>query len=465
MRNAAAARRWLRPGLLLALGAIGIPARPQERTEPGPILIEHATLIDVAGGGRTANDVDDVSILLGRGRVLRIGKAIRPPAHATRIDARGAFVIPGLIDAMGALRGQRFADAYLFEGVTSVVVPTGAGNETIAPASPSPHAMAMAEINGVAANGGAPLTSGALATAVDRAARSGARILLIGLDIAPAQLAAVRRAAAAHRLAMVGEMAATTYANAIAGGVRVFARNDRYLTALAPAAVFAHYGRSPNTPAGARPAFRAVCASDPDGEPIRRFAAQLIAAGATAMPALAIEATADDVGADNPWRSRAAAFFDPTDLDNPVDPATGARPYLEQHADRRADLQACARTRRMLDTALHQAGVRYVAASGAPSYGVLPGGGLHVELALLQSIGLAPHEVLAAATSNLADAMRWRDLGSVAPGKRADLLILGSDPRRSLAALEDIRTVILGGTVVDRAALLARAAHPERAKR
>ncbi|HZV67227.1 MAG TPA: hypothetical protein VFG03_20245 [Telluria sp.] len=39
--------------------------------------------------------------------------------------------------------------------------------------------------------------------------------------------------------------------------------------------------------------------------------------------------TADDVGAPNPWLGRSAVFVRPQELDDPVDPATGARPFLD----------------------------------------------------------------------------------------------------------------------------------------
>jgi imidazolonepropionase-like amidohydrolase len=84
----------------------------------------------------------------------------------------------------------------------------------------------------------------------------------------------------------------------------------------------------------------------------------------------------------------------------------------------------------------------------------LPGSGLHVELTLLHRIGLSPREAIAAATSNFADIYGWRDVGRIEPGRVADVLILDSDPRSDLEALNHIDMMIFQGVVVNRRLLL-----------
>jgi len=63
-------------------------------------------------------------------------------------------------------------------------------------------------------------------------------------------------------------------------------------------------------------------------------------------------------------------------------------------------------------------------------------------------------DVLRCATLRAAEAL-WRDdLGSIAPGKRADLLLLRSDPLESLSALRDIERIVYGGRAYEPEALL-----------
>jgi Amidohydrolase family len=163
------------------------------------------------------------------------------------------------------------------------------------------------------------------------------------------------------------------------------------------------------------------------------------------------------VGGPNPWTSRAAAFVDLSDLDDPVDPKSGARPYLDSHPERRDRIQACARRKQEVDRRLHALGAVYLAGTATPSYGVMPGGGLHGELRLLQGIGLTPREALAAATSNIADAFRLADRGKLESGRRADLVILTADPRVDIAAVDAISEVMVNGKFVDRAESMNRA--------
>ncbi|MEI9849901.1 MAG: amidohydrolase family protein [Sphingomonas sp.] len=71
------------------------------------------------------------------------------------------------------------------------------------------------------------------------------------------------------------------------------------------------------------------------------------------------------------------------------------------------------------------------------------------ELGYLRDAGLTNKEVLASATSVGADILGMADkLGTVEPGKIADVILLGSDPEANLSALRDLRYVIGGGRVV-----------------
>jgi imidazolonepropionase-like amidohydrolase len=78
---------------------------------------------------------------------------------------------------------------------------------------------------------------------------------------------------------------------------------------------------------------------------------------------------------------------------------------------------------------------------------------LHLELALLHRIGLSPRETIAAATSNFADIYGWRDVGRIEPGRVADVLILDSDPRSDLEALNHIDMMVFRGAVPQSTAL------------
>jgi imidazolonepropionase-like amidohydrolase len=79
---------------------------------------------------------------------------------------------------------------------------------------------------------------------------------------------------------------------------------------------------------------------------------------------------------------------------------------------------------------------------------------LHRELELFVRAGMTPVEALGAATLGAATHLgRDADLGSVARGRRADLVLVDGDPTRDVSALRRIRLVVKGGTFYDPAAI------------
>jgi adenine deaminase len=85
---------------------------------------------------------------------------------------------------------------------------------------------------------------------------------------------------------------------------------------------------------------------------------------------------------------------------------------------------------------------------------ILPGFSVHEEMALLVQAGLSPLQALQAATINPARAMGATDsLGTVSPGKLADLVLLTANPLENIQHTRRIAGVILDGRHLDRRAL------------
>ena len=102
--------------------------------------------------------------------------------------------------------------------------------------------------------------------------------------------------------------------------------------------------------------------------------------------------------------------------------------------------------------ALRDAGVAVLAGTDANNAGAFHGAGLHGELASLVRAGLTPVQALAAATSVPADRFRLTDRGRVAPGLRADLVLVSGDPTSDISHTLDIVAVWKQGERFDRAA-------------
>jgi hypothetical protein len=130
-------------------------------------------------------------------------------------------------------------------------------------------------------------------------------------------------------------------------------------------------------------------------------------------------------------------------------------------ADRMAGLYASAEGRRLirgfyemgldLTGKAHRAGVRIlVGTDGGDTYS-FPGSAMHDEMAELVKAGLTPAEALRAATLSAAEYLGRADLyGTVAAGRRADLVLLDANPLDDIANTRRIRAVILGGRHLDR---------------
>ncbi len=108
--------------------------------------------------------------------------------------------------------------------------------------------------------------------------------------------------------------------------------------------------------------------------------------------------------------------------------------------------------RRVLDRvgALHAAGVPLLAGSDAPNPGTANGASVHRELELLVRAGLSPVEALHAATAAPADAFGLDDRGRIAPGRKADLVLVRGDATRDVLATRDLAGIWKDGVRFER---------------
>ncbi len=105
---------------------------------------------------------------------------------------------------------------------------------------------------------------------------------------------------------------------------------------------------------------------------------------------------------------------------------------------------------------LHAAGASLVLGSDSGVQDHIYGFSAHRELELMVAGGLSPMEAIVIATSRSADRLGLADTGRLAPGARADFIVLDANPLDDITNTRRIGGVYLRGAAVDRESLRAR---------
>ncbi|GAA3769757.1 amidohydrolase family protein [Terriglobus aquaticus] len=134
----------------------------------------------------------------------------------------------------------------------------------------------------------------------------------------------------------------------------------------------------------------------------------------------------------------AAHFTDPAWRDK----VNGNTQTVEQ--SKAALAQNKANLKRLVDAGVN---VGFGTDSGANTERI-PGFAEHRELHLSVEAGLSPMQAITLATKNAAAEMKLTDRGIIAPGKRADLLVLDADPSQDIDNTQTIRAVWHNGKQV-----------------
>jgi imidazolonepropionase-like amidohydrolase len=99
---------------------------------------------------------------------------------------------------------------------------------------------------------------------------------------------------------------------------------------------------------------------------------------------------------------------------------------------------------------LYDNGVTILSGSDIPNFDLAPGASLHHELELLVEAGIPSLEVIKIATRNGAQALGIEnDVGTIEPGKQADLIILSDNPVDNISNTKKIEAVINNGQFIN----------------
>ena len=299
-------------------------------------------------------------------------------------------------------------------------------------------------------------------------ARLGTRVLWLGHDLTAANTQWIIEHA--HQLGLItyGEFISTSYRVAIEAGVDSLLHMSRYELGVIPDELQQPLMDDPEGPAS-RTAYGYSERLPPTDYHFRNYAKFIALHHTALMPTFSLYYLRLP-NHRNLWKEPAAQLLDPKELFIPSDPATGELNYqlspwtrhlpnygirwMEENARHKADAEASKLW--AINRTIFESGPHYLAASGAPAFGTMPGISMHTELEMLVRLGLSPREALAAATNNYSEQFHWNELGQIAPGRRADILILDGDPTVNIWNARRISTMLVDGNQIDRESLLTK---------
>ncbi len=450
-----------------------------------PLVLTGGTVVDVTSWGHSARDLQDAVVIVREGRITDVGAAgtVAIPKGARVIDCTGKFIIPGLVDGYAGMNSQGQANANLYMGVTTVVVRNDHEHGQIdVGANPRPHLYPIDSV-GVTDNWSLlarqqewmgklkesarriELSPGDTSQQLNDTARLGTRVVLLGHEVTAANTQVI--IARAHQLGLVtyGEFVATPYTVGVEAGVDNLLHLKNYDLGVIPEELQRPLVDDPDGSA-ANTAYDYSQRLPPTDQHLRTYATFLASHHAALMPTFSLHFL-NMPGHRNLWKEPAATILSPAQMFNASNRTTGEMDYplgywsrhtpastqrwFEENLRKKADQDAMRMW--LINEAIFAAYPRYLAASGAPVDGAMPGISLHIELELLVRLGLSPREALAAATNNYALQLGWNELGQVAAGRRADILVVDADPTANIWNARRIAMLIVDGKMVDRDAL------------
>jgi hypothetical protein len=462
----------------------GLLAWPQASV---PLALTGATVVDLTDWGRSARDLPNAVVIVQNGKITDVGPAasIPIPKGARILDCTGKFLVPGLIDGFSGMSSQGQANADLYMGVTTVVASSDSrrGHLDLA-ASPSPHVYLLDSVGTtddwslligqsdwtarLREEVGHPteLSPEDTLNQLAATAKLGTRVVFLGHNITAVNTQWI--IAHAHHLGLVtyGEFVATPYRVGIEAGVDALLHMGRYELGEIPNELQRPLVQDPEGPPAAT-AYDYAEHLPPSDMHLLSYARFIASHRAALMPTFSMYYQRLPDHRDL-WKEPAAALLDPARMFDAPDRKTGemvyplptfarhlpaiAQRYIEENLAKKADQSAIRLWH--INQAIFAANPHYLAASGAPVSGSFNGISMHVELEMLVRLGLTPREALAAATNNYSLQFNWNELGLIAPGRRADILVLDADPTLSAWNTRRISTLILEGNILDRDSLL-----------
>lgn len=485
---------------LIAIGYGGLAYMTREPDRPvmhlpvsGKLLLQHITVVNPRDGSLAS----DMSVLMEHGRIIRVDRDIADVA-SQRVDGRGKFVVPGfndmhahplgpndpsgglalmLANGVTGFRQMSGSDAILAERrelrlpltqeMPELLITPGA---LLTPINASQIAQVRAEVRHQQGEGADFIKAGlvdgpGLFAAIDEGKRVGITVsghVPVGTSVVAAAQAGLR---AIEHLGPANGLLIACSANGdrILAGLRASAKTPKlpelHSHIVEKLAEWALLKRVVNPAAadhdaGAVGPLRQALATYNEAR-CRRAARIFKAVGNWQVPTL-IRLKSIYIADDAAFaRNSELKYMSPKTLAT-WHSVTNEFVRTYPPAERQVMRQGYAASLKLVKL-LDEEGVHMLAGSDATGAGwLVPGHALHQEFDELAKAGLSPLRILQMTTSDPADFLkRQATMGSVTPGRGANLVLLDGDPTRDVTNLHRIAGVVRAGFYYDARALLA----------
>jgi imidazolonepropionase-like amidohydrolase len=405
-------------GLAVALAVVASWLAPSafSATDDGSASVKAfigARIIDGTGKAPMQN----ATLIVRNGRIEAVGPSVKPPAGAQRIDASGKTIIPGLASGHSHINAASQLERYARYGITSVMSLGGDDEIAVRDQLRSEHPAGYAHLF-IAGPIVVSKTPEDARKAVDLVAAAKTDIVKFRLD---------------DNLGKGTKMSPDVYTAIFDEAHKKGMRVAVHVVVLSDAKAVLKLG--------ANMIAHSVRDQDIDDETI----ALLKKNNAIYCPTFTRELSTYVYG------EKPAFLNDPFLLKN-VDQAELAKVQDQAFQEKMRNDQGGQWYKEHLPVAMRNmkkvfdAGVPVVMGtdSGAPT-GRFQGYFEHVELEYMVQAGLTPMQTLVASTSNVAKFLRASDLGTIEPGKSADLLVLDANPLDDIKNTRKIDSVYIAG--------------------
>ena len=374
------------------------------------------------------------TVLVRGDRIVRVGPAarVRVPDSALRIDGAGKYLMPGLAEMHGHIpppqqAPREFVESVLFlyaaNGVTTVRGMQGAPGqlELRERANRGEIISPTLYLAGPAFSGGSIDSPAQAAERVREQQRAGWDLLKVLPGLTREEYDAMARTAREVRIPFAGHVPAEVgLLHALEMGQETIDHVDGYVEYLK---------------GDAGPVDEAALA-----DVVRRTKR----AGTWVVPTMALWETI--IGAADLEKIRAypeLRYMPPEQVEGWE---KSYRNRIGSPQFNREQVQRVAANRKRILRALHEGGARILMGTDAPQQYSVPGFSIHREMALMRESGMSPYEIIRSGTKSIGEYFRGKDrFGTIAPGQRADLILVNGNPLEDLSHIARRAGVMVRG--------------------